>query len=926
MSRLFEFWSIRAKFLALIVPFALFAIFLVFGVAQYTARAAAEAKLHDKLEKLVAIQSGVVSESLWNVANEQIALILSALEIDPDVLAAAVYDDTGALVAKVGDAKNIDKQEFHATRPITYVYEGKTTIIGRLSIALNDSQVIADSQARFHLAVGLAALLLIAIVTSAMIAYRRTIGIPLERLLLSINSARSGGKRIPVNWDKRDEMGMVATAFNEMQSQQQADDIALREARDGLELRVEERTRELAEASANAKRAQQRLSQAIESIPDGFSLYDSEDRLVVYNRRYRELLHHDVHGMVVEGAAFEAIISASVERGPITSARGYNEKWIAGRIAQHRNPGPTHQYERSGGRWIQVSERKTDDGSTVAVYTDITELKRREQEAEEANQAKSQFLATMSHEIRTPLNGIVGMSTLLSETKLDPEQQDYSSTISEAAETLLTIINDILDFSKVEAGALELERTPIHLGETVESAVQLVARKAAEKGIELACRIGREVPAGVLGDSVRLKQILLNLLSNSVKFTENGEVVLAIGSSLAAEQAHAGATTLLTITVQDTGIGIPADRMDRLFKSFSQVDTSTTRRFGGTGLGLVITKRLVELMGGDIRVESNVGIGTTFIVTIPAEIAVVPVLPGDDSVTETLEGRRVLIVDDNRTNQLILGEKLRGWEIDVHAVASPREALDALRLEPPFDVCIIDYKMSEMNGLELARRIKAAVNDEAPAMLLFSSIGFVDADFRRNLSDVGFAAVLTKPAKSSHLLNAIRTAIGAAQRGSPATIQPPDVVALEEGAGTLSILLVDDNKLNQKVGAKILRRLGYAPDIAASGEEAIRACAGRAYDVVLMDIEMPEMDGLTAAAQIRERCREHKSPFIVALTANAMASERIRYLNSGMDGYLSKPIDIEALTSVLEDGARFAARTIRSSSSKSPSTGGAASA
>ncbi|MEO0402359.1 MAG: response regulator, partial [Pseudomonadota bacterium] len=704
--------------------------------------------------------------------------------------------------------------------------------------------------------------------------------------------------RKAVDWNTRDEMGEVIKAFNKMLAREEINEKNLEDARDALEERVEQRTTELAQTST-------RLTTAIESIADGFTLFDENDQLVMFNSTYLRMMYPGIETEIRDGVTFEQIIRRAIAGGLVKDAEGREESWLTERLQAHQNPVGEQIQKRSDGTWLRINERKTDDGGIVATFTDITELQRAREQAEDANAAKSSFLATMSHEIRTPLNGIMGMSTLLRGTHLDDEQRDYSDTITTAADTLLMIINDILDFSKVEAGALELEREPLDVSELVESALDLVVSKAAEQGIELAGRVGPGVPAGIVGDPTRLKQILMNLLNNAVKFTEDGEVILTIKTMDNAPEASVGTSTRIRVAVRDTGIGIPPDRMNRLFKSFSQVDASTTRKYGGTGLGLAITKRLVELMGGEIKVQSQVGVGTEFSFELEVEAAPAPNREVREARIANLKGKRALIVDDNRSNRMILLEKLHHWGLEAIALPSPQDALDAD--VAGYDVAILDYKMPKMTGAELAEKLKKRLGGETPPMILFSSIGQVESSLRAEIDAIGFAGMLTKPAKSGHLLDLLSKVVAGETTAATETGNPTAPGAALE----LSILLVDDNRINRKVGSKILQTNGFTPDVVSSGAEAIAQTKAKTYDVVLMDIEMPDMDGITATGHIHAALDDKTRPYIVALTANAMASERDSYLKSGMDGYLSKPIDVDALMDTLHAANDFRTRQHR---------------
>ncbi|MHA6325831.1 response regulator [Roseivivax sp. CAU 1753] len=653
--------------------------------------------------------------------------------------------------------------------------------------------------------------------------------------------------------------------------------------------------------------ARQRLQEAIGSLSQGFALFDQDGGLLICNARYREIMLGNPR-LISEGTSFEWIVATAAQSGRFLSARGDPDTWAREMLTKFRSGADTSNEQFDTDQWAQVTIRDTREVGTVVVLSDITEVQRisdellqAKDEAEAANEAKSTFLASMSHEIRTPMNGIMGMSNLLKGTKLNAEQRDYASTISEAAETLLTIINDILDFSKVEAGAMDLEKAPIDLVETIESAVDLMAPKAREQRIVLACRLSPRAPAAILGDSVRLKQVLLNLLNNAIKFTEQGEVELSVERLDFPKNEN-----WLQITVRDTGIGIPEDRMDRLFKSFSQVDASTTRRFGGTGLGLAITQRLVALMGGTIDVTSTANVGSVFTINLPYETATLPVSRPVDEMLALIKHRRILIVDDNQTNLTILAERLLSWDLTPEMVNHPDKALDLLRDGHGFDAIITDFKMPGRTGLHMALDMRQEFGDRAPPMILYSSVSLLDAAMRAKFESAGFKAHLMKPAKTQQLLNALIKVL----RPDADVPKTPEetashVWAAADDAEKLDILLVDDNAINRKIGAKIMNRLGLDVKVVNSGAEALTACADQTFNVVFMDIEMPDMDGVTATAKLRDSLADQVQPYIVALTANAMVSDRESYLQSGMDDYLSKPIDIKNLTDCLHRAHAF---------------------
>ena len=862
---------------------------------------------------------------------------------------------------------------------------------------------------------------------------------PLKRLVTAMSDITNGNLDTEIPEASQDEIGSMTRTLSLFRDSTRERD-KFQQERDRAAQRLEQ--------------TQSQLNAALHSMSEGFSLYDKNDQLLLCNDRFRKELHPGFDEHITVGSSFESIIRKTANSGLIPASANNPESWVHERMKRHQNPGTAYEQERVDGQWLRIDERKTTDGGTVSIYSDITELKHREQQlleasdqkdaaldelsvvleninygilfvdddmhirltnqayrelwgipesfyekspslqddmeythelghysvpegqwqnfvedrinairqqslhltemqladgrtiqhqsiaipsggfmltyfdisdmkqaettlrlardmAEQATSAKSKFLATMSHEIRTPMNGIIGMSNLMLNTELNKEQEDYTRTIVDSAESLLTVINDVLDFSKIEAGKFDLDPQVTDLRECIEGALDLVTTSVDQKKLNLAYLLERDTPEGVIADGGRLRQILLNLLNNAIKFTEQGEIVLRV--AVASEQEKVAASLVpyeeniplvgLLFSVSDTGIGIPANKIDTLFDSFTQVDASTTRVYGGTGLGLSISKNLVEMMGGRIWVESKLGEGTTFYFTaflpeteISRRVALHEIKPD-------LANKNLLIVDDNLTNRRILSIQAEEWAMKHEQTESPQQALDWVKAGRKYDIAILDMSMPEMDGIALARGIRQYQSTEQLPLILLSSLATISDVPKHELDEAGFIAKLAKPIKPSALLNIMLDIFSGQANVFTRRERSRDAELDSELSQKLPlrILLVDDNKTNQKLASLVFKRLGYTTEIAVNGEDAVAKQLAEKYDVIFMDIEMPVMDGVDATKAIRaaEQDIGALSSYIVATTANAMQGDRERYLAAGMDGYISKPMRLNELVSAL---------------------------
>jgi two-component system sensor histidine kinase/response regulator len=883
---------------ALVVTCGLFV-----GYESLTARAGMEREVTTLAEFLGANTTAALAFHDAKAASET----LSTLRAQRPITAAALYGNDGRLVAsyrRLGRSTPVPGSppalgdpvwgggRLTLTRPV--FLEGDR--LGTLWIEAD----LEEMEARMQRYAAVAASVLLVAAALSMLLSARLQGFITQPIGHLATTARhvAEEKNFSVRAERQgeDEVGLCIDAFNEMLAQIQKRDEALKSAHDALELRVQERTRELRESEMV-------LRSFYDSIPlmmgvvetagdDIVHVSDNPTTAAFFGRTPDGMRGRRASEMGIPPDALatwtaryaEAARSGRPVRFEYAHGTGAEERWLSATVS--RIPGAPGR-----ARFCYVVEDATERKRAQV------ELQKAKEAAESASRAKSEFLANMSHEIRTPLNGVIGMTELLRDSDLAPEQREYLDLVHTSGEALLAVINDILDFSKIEAGRLDLDPIPFRLRDSLGETMKGLAFRAQSKGLELACHVGAGAPDALVGDPSRLRQVVMNLVGNAIKFTESGEVVVRVEP----EQVD-GSDVTLRFSVQDTGIGIAVDKQATIFEAFTQADGSTTRRYGGTGLGLTISQKLVSLMGGRLWVESVPGSGSTFHFTarLGQQEGRAGLLEPETAVS--LAGVRVLVADDNRTNRWILEEILTQWGMRPLALASGATALlaaaEARAKGDPFKVALLDVNMPAMDGFETAETLRRDDPRGATAVLLLTSAGR-RGDAAR-CREIGIHGYITKPVNQSDLLDALMTVLNPG-RGQDAAAPLVTRHSLREERRRIRVLLAEDNAVNRRVATGLLEKRGCEVLLAANGKEALDILARETVDVIFMDLQMPEMGGLDATAAIRERERRTGGHVpIVAMTAHAMKGDRERCLDAGMDDYVSKPVRPSDLYAALE--------------------------
>jgi PAS domain S-box-containing protein len=822
--------------------------------------------------------------------------VLAALQAKQHVIRACIYDKTGAaFVSYSRDAAQSDSCPPPAQAQATAIV-GRNMVLFQ-PIIMNGEFIgtiflkadLVDLQDRLTRFLEIDFLvLLVSLAVAFLLSSRlqRVISGPI-RELADTAALVSAHENYSIRATKRgtDEIGLLFDQFNSMLDRLQQRDVALQQAHDNLEERVAERT--------------SYLNALIQNSPLGIMVVDAAQNVQLCNSAFEKLF--DCRRQEIIGKPI-AILFANV--GPLIEAHASSRDETPINLVTH--------FERKDRSFVDVELHTVGlmvGGKllgSLGIYQDISVRKRAEEEmqrakkaAEDASRAKSEFLANMSHEIRTPLNGVMGMTDLALDTKLTKDQREYLETVKMSADSLLTVINDILDFSKIEAGKVDLVAADFDLRDNLEGILKTLALRADEKGLELLCEIAPEVPGIVSGDSSRLDQVIVNLVSNAIKFTQVGEVALKV--QLEAEEGH---DCTLHFTVADTGIGVPREKQTAIFDPFTQADSSTTRKYGGTGLGLTISARLVAMMGGKIWMEGEVGQGSKFHFTVRMAGHGKVVEVGTIAPPEILRGVKVLVVDDNRTNRRILEGMLKRWDMNSTSAEDGEQALAQLSSArdrgEPYTLILTDMHMPNMDGFALIERIRQRPELSTATIMMLTSAGHRgDAERCR---DLGIAAYLMKPIRQSELRQAIARVLGAReQAGAISLVTRYSLRDARDPETVLRVLVAEDNAVNQRLAVRILEKRGHRVVVAGNGHEALDALANNTFDLVFMDVQMPEMDGFEATAAIREKEKDTgRHQVVIALTAHAMKGDRERCLAGGMDDYLSKPIRPQELDEVLE--------------------------